>query len=147
VGSAFFLANDFETFSTNSSFVRDLFSWRARGLQFSRASPRRTWRTCAETKFNQAANFIIGHEHALCANQSRSARREIKLSPWPKQSIGAVFIEITRLSIRLSRLTQIRLAIISMKTAPIDCLARATSLFSPAEHFAIDSRTRRARDR
>src|SRR5207247_2498887 len=90
----FFLANDFETFFNQLLvFVRDLFRWRARGLQFFVHRRVERGRTLRGNKFNQAANFIIGYEHALRADQSRSARREIKHVALAKQSIGAVFIE------------------------------------------------------
>src|SRR5438270_7257587 len=38
-------------------------------------------------------NFIVRYEHALCANETRSARRQIKHVALPEQTIGSVLIE------------------------------------------------------
>ena len=38
-------------------------------------------------------NFIIRYEHALCANKTRSARREIEHVALSEQTIRAIFIE------------------------------------------------------
>src|SRR6266487_5286789 len=38
-------------------------------------------------------NFIISHKPALRADETRSARREVKHVPLPEQTIGSVFIE------------------------------------------------------
>src|SRR5213076_1408838 len=44
-------------------------------------------------KFHHPMNLIIRNEHALCSNETRSARRQIKHIPLPEQAIGSVFIQ------------------------------------------------------
>ena len=50
-------------------------------------------RTLRGNKFNQTSDLLIRHEHALCANEPRSARRQIKHVALAEQPVGAVFIQ------------------------------------------------------
>src|SRR6266566_9107006 len=38
-------------------------------------------------------NFIVRDEHALCTNETRSARRQIKHVALPEQTIGSVLVK------------------------------------------------------
>src|SRR5438552_11794817 len=50
-------------------------------------------RALLRDELHQAMNFIVRYEHALRANKTRSARRQIKHVALPKQTICSVLIE------------------------------------------------------
>src|SRR5438874_9061239 len=93
-GGAFFLANDFKTFLHQFFvFLRYFFFGRCHGLQFLLHLRIKSGRALRGNEFNEPTNFIVGYEHALGANEPRSARREVEHVPLPEQTFGTVFVK------------------------------------------------------
>src|SRR6478735_5697640 len=93
-GRAFFLSNNLDTFF-NQFFIfgGDFFLWRASGLEFLMHGGIKCRRALFRNKFNDRVNLVISDEHALCTDEPRSARRQIKHVALPEQTVGAVLIK------------------------------------------------------
>src|SRR6516162_6311538 len=93
-GGAFFLPNDLKALLDQLFiFARHVFFRSGCGLQFLMHFHVKSGRALSRNEFHQAMNFIVRYEYALCANKTRSARRQIQHVPLPKQAIGSVLIK------------------------------------------------------
>src|SRR4030095_5221262 len=78
-GRAFFLSNNLDAFFDQLFiFGGHFFLRRITGLELLMHGRIKCRRTLFRNKFYESMNLIIGYENALCADESRSARRQIK---------------------------------------------------------------------
>src|SRR5205814_10262566 len=90
----FFLSNDFETLLDELFiFARHFFFGRRGGLKLLVHGCIKCRGTLSRNEFHQPMNFIVGYEHALRTNETRSARRQIKHVALTEQTLGYVFMK------------------------------------------------------
>src|SRR5262249_59597360 len=76
---AFFLTNNFEAFFDELFIFRCyFFLWRTSGLELLMHGRIKCRRTLFRNKFYEPMNFIVRNQHPLRADETGSARREIK---------------------------------------------------------------------